>query len=171
VARSFVCMLVLVSMLGITATQAVAKDLKVGIVNVELVIARSKKGKAAQKKLKSYLKKKESALKQQQETIQGLEKKLTNQGGMMTDEARKKAYSEYQQKAAKFQEDYMQSRQDIAKKEAALTQPILERLQKVLEGLFNLEGYDIILNQTSQGVLFAKEKFNLNELVLKKLDQ
>ena len=65
----------------------------------------------------------------------------------------------------------MQSRQEIAKKEADLTQPILERLQKVLEGLFKLEGYDMILNQTSQGVLFAKESYNLNEVVLKKLDQ
>lgn len=164
-------MIVLVCLLGLTAAEAVAKDLKIGIVNVELVIARSKKGKSAQKKLKSYLKKKESALKQQQEAIQGLEKKLTNQGSMMTEDARKKAYLEYQKRAAKFQEDYMQSRQDIAKKEAALTQPILERLQKVLEGLFNLEGYDIIMNQTSQGVLFAKETFNLNELVLRKLDQ
>ena len=90
---------------------------------------------------------------------------------MMTEEARKTAYQEYQRKAASFQEAYMQSRQEIAKKEADLTQPILERLQKVLEGLFKLEGYDMILNQTSQGVLFAKESYNLNEVVLKKLDQ
>ena len=170
-ARSLICILVLVALLGMTAAEAVAKGLKIGIVNVELVIARSKKGKSAQKKLKAYLKKKESSLKSQQEEIQALEKKLTNQASMMTEEARKAAYQEYQRKAAGFQEAYMQSRQEIAKKEQALTQPILERLQKVLEGLFKLEGYDMILNQTSQGVLFAKESFNLNEVVLKKLDQ
>ena len=170
-ARSFICMLVLVALLGTTAVEAAAKGLKIGVVNVELVIARSKKGKSAQKKLKAYLKKKEASLKSQQEAIQALEKKLTTQASMMTEEARKTAYQEYQRKAAGFQEANMQSRQEIAKKEADLTQPILERLQKVLEGLFKLEGYDMILNQTSQGVLFAKESYNLNEVVLKKLDQ
>ena len=73
-ARSVICILVLVALLGMTAAEAAAKDLKIGIVNVELVIARSKKGKSAQKKLKAYLKKKESSLKRQQEEIQALEK-------------------------------------------------------------------------------------------------
>ena len=33
---------------------------------------------------------------------------LTCQGSMMTDEQRKKAYQDYQQKAGRFQEAYMQ---------------------------------------------------------------
>ena len=91
-ARSFICMLVLVALLGTTAVEAAAKGLKIGVVNVELVIARSKNGKSAQKKLKAYLKKKEASLKSQQEAIQALEKKLTTQASMMTEEARKTAY-------------------------------------------------------------------------------
>lgn len=166
--RSWVIALSLLALLMVAPSAAA--NLKVGVVNVELVIAKSKAGKSAHKKLKAFLKKKEKALKDQQKELQELEQKLASQSDMVTPEARKKAYLAYQKKAAKFQEDYLQSRQEIAKKEAQLTEPILKKLQDVLQRVFTDGGYDLLLNQTAQGVLFAKEAYNLNEKVLKMLD-
>lgn len=152
------------------APLARAAEIKVAVVDVEYVILKCKKGQAAKSKLKSLFEKKQAELDQQQEELLELKKKLENPSAMETQDARRKSLMEYQQGVLKLQEDFVKNQQELAKKEMELMKPILKTLEEVLGGLAEKGEYDLIMNRSQQGVIFAKPAFDVTERVLKSMD-
>lgn len=160
----------LVLALALVSLPAAAKDLKIGVVDVEYVVIKSKKGKAAKKKLKSIFDKKQKDLNSKQERLLELKKKLENPSDMQSPDKRKKDLMEYQQGVLKLQEEFVKSQQELAKKEMDLMKPILATLEKVLTEHAKAGDYDMILTRSQHGVVFAKPALDITEEILKKMD-
>ena len=152
------------------SAQAAAQGPNIGVVDVEFVILNSKTGKAAKSKLKKLFDKRQSDLDTKQDELLALKKKIESPSAMETDEGRKKKVLEYQQGVMLLQEDFMKSQQELAKQEVKLMKPILEKLESVLGDLAADGEFDIIMNRSQQGVIFAKPAFDVTDRVLKSMD-
>ncbi len=168
--KSFLFVLAFVMLLAIPAAQAVAKDLKIGVVDVEYIIHTSTKGKGAKAKLKKLFDDKQKELDGEQKKLLELKKEIEEQSEMATPEKRKAKVMEYQQGLLKLQELYMKNQQELAKKEVELMKPILTSLEKILTDFAKEGDFDIIMNRSEQGVLFTKPDFDLTKQVLEKLN-
>ena len=150
--------------------EAQAKDLKIGVVDVEYVIIKSQKGQAAKKRLKRIFKKKQGDLDKKQNTLLELKKRLENPSGMDSPEVRKKALIDYQQGIVKLQEDFVKHQKDLAKTEMKLMKPILKKLEEVLTTHAKTGNFDLILTRSQHGVVFAKPSMDITQDVLKRMD-
>jgi outer membrane protein len=149
---------------------AFAKDLKVGVVDVEYVIHNSKKGKAAKSRLKKLFEDKQKELDGKQKALLDLKKEIEGQSDMASPEKRKAKVLEYQQGLLSLQELYLKNQQELAKKEVDLMKPILKSMEEILTKMAADGAYDMIMNRSEQGVLFTKPEFDLTKTLLEKLD-
>lgn len=154
----------------LTASSALAANLKIGVVDIEYVILKSKKGKAAKKKLKRIFDKKQKQLNTDQEKLLKLKEQIENTSDVTTAEKRKKLIVEYQQGVLKLQEAFVKHQQELAKKEVQLMKPIIKRLEQVLTEYAKAGGYDLILVRSQHGVVFAKPSFDITEDILTKVN-
>jgi len=161
--------LVLVTALGSLQT-AQAQALKVGVVDVEYIIHTSKKGKAAKARLKKMFEDKQKDLDGAQKKLLDQKKQIETSSAMASQEKKKQMVMEYQQGLVELQEMFAKNQQDLAKKEVELMKPILKSLEEALTKLATEEKYDLIMNRSEHGVLFAKETFDITEKVLAKLN-
>lgn len=168
--KSILVVLTLVMFLALPAAGALAAELKVGVVDVEYIIHTSAKGKAAKGKLKKMFEDKQKELDGEQKKLLELKKEIEEQSEMATPEKRKAMVLEYQQGLLKLQELYMKNQQELGKKEVELMKPILTSLEKILTDVAKEGDYDIIMNRSEQGVLFAKGDYDLTKSVLEKLN-
>ncbi len=151
-------------------TQASAGTLKIGVVDVEYVILKSKNGQKAKKKLKRIFGKKQKELNKQQEELLALKKQLENPSGVTTPDKRKKMLINYQQGVLKLQESFVKHQQSLAKKEVELMKPILKKLESVLTAHAKAGGYDLLLTRSQHGVVFAKPTYDITKAILAKMD-
>jgi len=156
----------------VVGVQGVAKaeTLKVGVVDVEYIIHTSKKGKSAKAKLKKLFESKQKELDGAQEDLLKKKKEIEEGSAMASPEKKKALVMAYQQGLLSLQELYSKNQQELAKKEIDLMKPILKDLEEVLTSIAADEKYDIIMNRSEHGVLFARENFDMTKGVLNKLD-
>jgi len=152
------------------AAPAMAEGLKVGVVDIQYVVLKSKAGQAAKKKLKRIFDKKQKALDAEQKRLLDMKKKIENPSDMDTPERRKKMVVEYQQGVLKLQESFVKHQKELQQREAKLMQPIFGKLGKVLDEFAKANNYDLLLARSQDGVVFAKDSMDVTEQVLKKLD-
>lgn len=158
------------SLMLMGAASASAAELKVGVVDVEYVIIKSKSGKAAKKKLKKIFEKRQKELDKKQEDLLELKKKIENPSDLDSPDRRRKLVQEYQQGLLQLQEAFVKHQQELAKKEMELMKPILKKLESVLTEYAQGNDYDMLLTRSQNGVIFAKPAFDVTEDVLKKFD-
>jgi len=149
---------------------ALAAELKIGVVDVEYIIHKSKKGTAAKARLKKLFDEKQKELDAKQKTLLELKEAITKASDMETPEKKKAKVLEYQQGLLQLQELYMKNQQELQKKEIDLMKPILKALEDILTTMAKEGDYDLIMNRSEQGVLFTKPDHDLTEKVLAKLD-
>jgi outer membrane protein len=167
--RSLVFALLLVAALGVPGG-AQAQSMKVGVVDVEYIIHTSKKGKAAKAKLKKMFEDRQKTLDDAQKKLLEQKKKIEETSAMASQEKKKQMVMEYQQGLVELQEMFAKNQQELAKKEVELMKPILKSLEEALTKIATDEKYDLIMNRSEHGVLFAKEAFDMTSKVLAKLD-
>lgn len=167
--RALVISVSLVALLAVS-TAASAAELKVGVIDVEYVIQKSKAGEGAKKKLKKLFDQKQKELDDKQKALLDLKKQLENPSDMMTDKKKKELVNDYQKGLLELQNSFLENQQALQKKEAELMKPILKRLEEVLTKMAQDEDYDLIMNRSQNGVLFTKPTHDITEAVLKALD-
>ena len=168
--KSINVLLTLVMFLALPAANALAADLKIGVVDVEYIIHTSAKGKAAKGKLKKLFADKQKELDGAQKKLLELKKDIEEQSDMATPEKRKAKVLEYQQGLLSLQELYLKNQQELAKKEVELMKPILASLEKILTDFAKEGAYDMIMNRSEQGVLFTTPSHDLTKQVLDKMN-
>ncbi|MGM0576265.1 MAG: OmpH family outer membrane protein [Myxococcota bacterium] len=167
--KVIVASLVLLSLLA--APAALAAETKIGVVDVEHVVMNSKRGQAAKQKLQRIFEKKQAELDARQKELMELKQRLESQSTMWKESKKKEAMMEYQQGVMKLQEDFVAQQQELAKKEMEMMRPILGELEKVLKAIAKRDGYDIIMNRSQQGVIYARPAYDITDKALEELDE
>ncbi len=153
-----------------TSTSASAAGLKVGVVDIEYVILKSKRGKAVKRRLKALFTRKQKDLNKQQQNLLKLKKRLENPSAVDSKERRRKTLLEYQKGLVKLQERFVKHQQELAKRERKLMKPLFAKLEVVLKGIATKGGFDLILARSQYGVVFRKESLDVTDKVLKALN-
>ncbi len=95
--------------------------------------------------------------------------KLRDEGELLTGDAKSKKQKEVDAGVAKLQEFDLKTRQELLNKKNDMFREVVDDIQKVVEGIGKKEGYDYILD--SRNVMYAKETFDLTDVVVKQLNK
>ena len=151
----------------LAATPAFAQSAKIGYVDLQKALNLSEAGKGAKEKIQSKVKEYEGEVQQRQEELKKMKEELEKQAVLLSEEARAKKEREYQQKLKDFQRFTKDIQEELQQKDADLTRGILEDLFAVIKEIGQKEGYTIVLEKTESSILYADEKIDMTEKVIK----
>jgi outer membrane protein len=172
--RTLFFFLLLVCAIGTQAqTQPAAAPQKIGYADWEYIFSQMPEYKQIDNDLKAHGTQLENQLKAK---YQEYETKLKSYQGMpaTTPEAiradKERELQGLQESIQKFQQDAQTS---LQKKQTDLMEPVFSKVGKAIEDVAKAEGYSFILNPQLIGggdvLLYSDDKFNISNLVLKKL--
>jgi outer membrane protein len=156
--------------LSLFAISAVAADVKVGVVNFELVMEGYSEGKKATKELDAKL---EAAIKEVKTKKEQL-KKMTE---ALERDASKLSLTELKERQRKLDDmnlEYTRMAQDhlreLQKRETELGRKIKIEIAKMVSIIAKEGGYTVILVNPTSGILYAPDSIDLTDKVINKLN-
>jgi outer membrane protein len=160
--------------IGELRTLAEAADpLKIGFIDAQRVLENTKLGQKAKASLEEYVKSREKILELERKDIKDLEEALSKQGALLSLEAKKDKQEEYQRKLDQFQKKALEMNREVQDKQLELVKGFRKELEGVVKKIAEKEGYVFVLDKDSDtgNILYAKENFDLTNLVIAELDK
>ena len=148
-----------------------AADLKIGFVDLRKAVFSSKEGKLAQEKFAKIEEAKEGELKPRQEEVRKLEEEYEKQKYVLSPEALQDRRFEIIKMRRDLERDLHEAEDDLQIKQVQLLQPIQKKIEKVVEEVGKENGYTMIVDKSTQGLLYSLEGNDITELVIQKLNK
>lgn len=109
-----------------------------------------------------------------EQAIVRLQDELKAQSLMLSEEKKKEKKLDLDRKMQEYQQFMEETFGDdglAARRNKELTQPIVDRINKILEDIGKAEGYSIIFDVARADVVYADKRLDLTEVVLQKLNE
>jgi outer membrane protein len=153
----------------LTLAGASFADIKIAHVDSKMIIEKYAETTKAQRDYDRQVQKWEAEAQAKQKELLEMKERLEKQSLMLSDEKKKELETQFMKKKA----DYEQFVQQIYGKEGALYQknqeisdPIIQKIKKTIQDVANQEGYDMVLDRASGGVVHWGKDNDLTQRVL-----
>ncbi len=174
--RSLVTMGVLTcfSILWSLSTVWAASSFKVGLIDPQLVIEKSRDGQRALATLKEHASVRQKLLKADEEEL----KKLQEQGQNATNpsDAEKQALQEhFQRKFQEYQKRGQEFQQELAQKQKDMVLEYMKKIEAATKAVAERHGFDLVLDKGSEATLkiaiYSKKGLDITEEVVKEFNR
>ncbi len=167
------------------AGDAESADAKYGVVNVQRVLQASKAGRDARasldrekKRLGDTLKKGREDLANSANKVRDLQLEIDRKNGVWRQEERERKTFELRSQKRLFarKQDNLkrllrESERDLQDRQKAALARIFKEVRGIVHEIGKKEGFDVVVDSASGGVLFANPKVDLTDRVIKRYDQ
>ena len=152
------------------ASLVLAKDFKVGLVNMQVLVEKSDMGKLAQQNMQEEFSAERNEIAKLRQDVQNMIEDIKAQAATLTPEAKERKWMEYINMKRALDD---KSREFSRKVEAAEG-----RVRKEMVGLFIIaaksfsekNGYSLIMDGNQSGVVFADKSLDVTEEMLKEVN-
>ncbi len=157
-------------MMAMTATAAAAQSaLKIGYINSQVIIGQDPTAIAAQEQFKREMVPWESELQGLEREIAELLNQYQAQQVTLTASSRRSRQEVILQKQQAYQDRMMQIEAQAAARQQELVQPIMERINAIIQDIREAGGYTFIFDVSGGGLIAADESFDLTDEVMERL--
>ncbi len=146
--------------------------LKIGYTNTDYILSLMPATKTIQKELADYNDLLAKQLKAKEQTFQQKLQEYEQTAASMTDLIKKDKERELQSLDSSLRKFQQEAQTSFAQKQKDLLNPVLEKIRLAIQNVAKENNYTHILNSSSSGLdvlLFAKEEYDVSNLVLAKL--
>lgn len=144
------------------------KNVKMGYINWQSIVARMPEMKVVNLQLRKLVQAKQEDAKGLMKTFQVKQQKYTKEAPKQTQAINAQRSRELQKLEQEIQQEEQKATKDIDKTRERLMQPLLDKVQNAIDFVAKKYGYDVILR--SEAVLyFKKQSDNIASKVMKKL--
>jgi len=144
---------------------------RVALIDVQRVLARSVAGVAAREQLERERATMQREMDAKRKELETLRDELEKKGPLMTAEARRERQDSFERKrrdAARLADDFQK---ELEKKEQQLLQKVLQNLSGIIERIGKERGYHMIVERRGAMVLYASTEADLTDEVIRAYDQ
>lgn len=156
------------------AVAASAKDLKIGYIHSQRILAEFQESIEAQRTLDDEQTEWLQEAKKMEEEITALEEELENQSLLLSDEKKAERLQEIQEKYMeyqRFQQEIWGETGKLYQRNKELTQPIIDKVNAVIEKIGKDGDYDVIFDAAVGNIVYARDDYDLTDLVLEDLNE
>ena len=143
---------------------------RIGVIDVDRVVMDSAQGKAAFKHLQQLQKEKFTELKKMEDALAALEKKLSDQKFVLSDEKMADLNRQYQDKKIAYKRFKDDSERDLntARKEAL--KKLERKIMPVIDQVGREGNFALVFNKFNSGLVFAADAVDITDQVLTRFD-
>ena len=167
-----ILLITLVFVLTLFVANGIAADLKLAYVNSQAVLAQYQPAIDAQKKLEEEAAKWNQELQAMSLEVQQLQERLEQQSLMLSEAKKEELAQELQNKylaAQQYQNEKWGEQGEFARRRAELLQPIIDKVNEVIQTVGADGGFDFIFDTVAGNLLYAKEQHDVTPQVLEAL--
>ena len=150
--------------------------LKIGTINLQKIISESKIGLEARDMLEKKVVEFRQKFQDQQEEIVALKNEIEKKSSVWSEDIRSEKEREYDKKLGVLKVESEVAQNEVKQLEKKLMEPVLARLNEVINDVGKRNGFSLILEYNPQtfrsisGVFYASETIEISDLVIKELD-
>jgi outer membrane protein len=164
-----VCATVAVLSAGSGGAEAAAT--RIGLVDVQKVLIRSVAGVAAREQLEREKATMQKDVDARRTEVEQLRQELEKKGLVLSTDARREKEDTLQRKVRDLRRLADDLEKELQRKEQALTQKILQEVSAVVERVGKEQGYLMILERRTGGVIYGDGEADVTEQIIKAYDQ
>ncbi len=157
-----------------TSTQA-ADAFKMGVVDPQAVLEKSKAGKKALEGLKEYVNTRQKLLTRDEEDLRNYEKQLKEQAAKLSEAEKKDKETQFRAKIQDYQKRAQEFNQELQGKQKELVDDYMKRIASATQAVAEKGGFSIVVDrgseQTVKIVIYNKDTVDLTEQVIKEFDR
>lgn len=157
-----------VTVLGMGSAAAV--ELKVGIVDLQAVMTRSKAGQKARNDMKSFFDKKQTELKKEESALETMQKDLEKNKLTLSKAQREKKEADFKTKLKQYRDKVNESNKALQRKEQEFQRKALLEINTIVKKLSEERGLTLILERVQGGIMAADSSFDVTNEVIKRFD-
>jgi len=147
-----------------------AKPGKIGYVNMQEVINKSKPGRQAQEALEEKFGERRQKLAGEQQSIRQLQQTLDKDKTLMSQKELDKKTSEIRERKKKFKQKVAELQKEMAQEENKLANQILKPTPAIIAAVAKDRQVSAIFERRQSGLLYIDEGLDLTAEVIKRLD-
>ena len=159
---------------SLPAAQA-AEAFKMGVVDPQAVLEKSKAGKKALDGLKEYVSTRQKLLSADDEELRNTEKTLKDQIAKLSDTEKKEKETQFRAKVQDYQKRAQAFNQELQGKQKELVDDYMKKIASATQTVAEKGGFSIVVDkgseQTVKIVIYNKDTIDLTDQVIKAFDQ
>jgi outer membrane protein len=152
-----------------------AEAFKMGVVDPQAVLEKSKAGKKALDGLKEYVATRQKLLSRDEEELRNTEKTLKEQVAKLSDAEKKEKETQFRAKIQDYQKRAQEFNQELQGKQKDLVEDYMKKIGVATQTVAEKGGFSIIVDkgseQTIKIVIYSKDTIDLTEQVTKEFDR
>jgi outer membrane protein len=155
---------------------AAGKDsFRVGVIDPQTVIEKSKAGSRALAVLKEHAQARETVMKNDQKELERLQEELKDGNPKLSEEEQKQKQERFAQKFQAWQKQGQDFQNEIGQKQKDLVQEYMKKIEEATSAVASRHGFDLVIDKGSENtlkiVLFNKDGLDLTTEVVKEFDR
>lgn len=157
------------TVLALSAIMALAQDVKIGYIDSIKIFAENKETQAAEALYRKDVDQWEAQKQRMEQELMRLGEELNAQSAMLSDEKKAERRLEVQRKSdeyKRFMEDTFGDNGLAARRNKELTQPIVDKINRVVEKIAQEQGYTMIFDVANANIVYADKALDITDLVL-----
>ncbi len=167
----FRALLVAALVLAVGAVAPAWAQVKVGILDMQEIIAESVPGQEAMNELRTRFESMRTELDAQNEAIGKLRDELQRQSMVLSQEAQQDKELEYRRKVRDFQDQFQSFQMKMKGEEDRLSEPILELLINVINTYGRQNNFTMIIDGNASGLVYADDTVIITDAVKEELNK
>jgi outer membrane protein len=144
---------------------ATAKDLRIGVVDMQRAVSETDEGKAAEQQLMTVKKKLEDELNRKLKEFYEEDEKLRKSWSVLKDGEKQKRAEDSRKKFEGLQKRYMDAERELMAKKTDVMMKITKKLNKVIEDIAQRDKFDYIF--ANAAVLWAPRHVDITNEVIR----
>ncbi len=146
-------------------------DFKLALVDQRRALLSSDGGKAAEKTLSQLQDKKKKELEPRSANCKKMQEDVEAQRFVLSEEALQEKMMEFQSCQRDLERDFQAAKDEMTVQERKLLAPLAKKLQDAVTEIGKAQGFDLVLDRSTPGVLYAPDSLDVTDLVIKKLNE
>jgi outer membrane protein len=173
--RILVFAVLLAPLVPLVAASVQGAEFKMGVVDPQSVLEKSKAGKRALEGLREYVSTRQKLLAKDEEDLRNYEKQLKEQASKLSDAEKREKEVQFRTKVQDFQKRAQEFNLELQKKQKDLVDEYMKKISAATQTVAEKGGVALVVDkgseQTVKIVIYNKETIDLTEQVLKEFDR
>lgn len=148
---------------------------KIGIMDQQVVMERSKAGKLALEEVKNYSTTRQKIINADEQEMKDLEQALQDSNGKLSEAAKLEKQEQFRNKLEAYQRRVQDFNREIQQKQRDLVSEYSKKIADAAQVVAQKEGYTAILDKGNEAllriVIYYQPSLDVTELVLKEFDR
>ena len=160
---------------SLTYGAAAAEAFKMGVIDPQAVLEKSKSGKKALDGLKEYVSTRQKLLSRDEEELRNTEKTLKESTSKLSEAEKKEKEAQFRTKIQEYQKRAQEFNQELQGKQKELVDDYMKRIASATQTVAEKGGFSIVVDkgseQTVKIVIYNKDTIDLTDQVIKEFDR